>query len=385
MNGVQVFLLGLLAFWGLLYLISRVFHLERYGLEVKPAYLMYKSKGLKRALEVLPEKGRVLWWTLCNAGLLLAAALMVFVVYFLSDNLLRITRAQTAVGGVFLILPGITIRLRWLPYFFVAAAIIVMTHEMAHGFVAQLEKISVKSAGVLLAVILLGGFVELDEEEFEKAPTLTKLRLLSAGPSTNLVTWLLALLLLTNLYAPASGILILGTVEGKPLEQAGLQRWDIIYKMNGTETLNVTALQSYMENNVTANDTLILETSKGNITITTVADPKNASRAILGLLPVAEWGYWNYYPCRLGPGQFVAFHYHFYTSLEWIQLLAFGVSIFAMLPAYPFDGERFLYYILKGRMKRGLRGVRIAISAACWFLMAANLGLTFIRYGLVFF
>lgn len=380
MNGVYVFLLGLLAFWGLLYLISRVFHLERYGLEVQPAYLMYKSKGLKRALEVLPEKGRRIWWTLSNVGLFLAAALMVVVIYFLSDNLLSFTRDQAAVGGVFLIIPGITIRLRWLPYFFVSAAIIVMTHEMAHGFVARLEKIPVKSAGFLLVAVLPGGFVEPDEKKFEKAPTLTKLRLLSAGPSTNLVTGFLALLLLTSLYAPASGILILETVEGGPLEKAGLQRWDIIYSVNGTETPTVGDFQSYMDSNVIAGDTLILETNKGNKNITTGADEENASRAILGLLSGSA-----YYPYRLGPGRFVALHYRLHTSLEWINLLAFGVSIFMMLPAYPFDGERFLYYLLARRMKRGLREVRVAISAACWFLMVANLGLSFITYGRIFF
>jgi len=384
MSDLLWFLLGLAAFWAILYLAGRVLHLDRHGWEIEPAYFIYRSRGLKRVVEALPERSRALWRVLCNVGVGLAAGQMVYVIYLFARNLLMFARPAEGGGGtpVFLILPGITMRLHWLPYFLLSAAVVVITHEMAHGVAARLDGIPVTSAGVILALVIPGGFVEPDEEQFKKASTPSKLRVMSAGSSTNLVTGLLALLLLSSLYAPASGVLILNPVEGWPIDRAGLGRWDVIYAINGTETPNVWALQNYMIH-VTAGENLTLETNRGSVTIKTGTDPDNKSRALLGLHPVAQWGYWNYYPWRLGAGRLVALGYHVYTALEWVQMLGLGMAVVMMLPAYPFDGERFLYYA-SGRLARGRRReVRVLFNAVGWGLLAGNVVSTFVRYGLL--
>ena len=54
-----------------------------------------------------------------------------------------------------------------------------------------------------------------------------------------------------------------------------------------------------------------------------------------------------------------------------------------MLPLYPFDGERFLYYILEGATRRWKRELRIVINAFSIGLLAANMVLSFVRYGLI--
>lgn len=374
----EVFLLALLIFWVLLYLAGRLFHLDKYGFEIYPAYLSYKSEKLKAFLDVLSERGGVVWRKLCDLGWVLAIGLMAYSVYFLADNVWKF--AQPGGGGapVIPVLFGITIRLYWLPYFMASAVIVVITHELAHGVAARLEKIPIKSAGVLLALVIPGGFVETDEERFEKASTLSKLRVLSAGSSTNLVTGLLVFLLSTTLYAPPSGILILGTLGGGPLEQEGLRRWDVIYAINGTEISTLQDLDTYFAN-VTVNDTLILETSKGNKTITVIQDPTEAeSHGIIGLTDR-----WNYYPFRFGPRRLIPIQHHLHMTLDWILILAWGIALFNMLPIYPFDGDRCLYSLLEKVVKKRRREVRILFNSVCLGLMAANLMLTFMRYGLI--
>ena len=44
-----------------------------------------------------------------------------------------------------------------------------MVHEGAHGIVAALEKIKIKTGGFAIFIAMFAGFVEPDEEEFNKA------------------------------------------------------------------------------------------------------------------------------------------------------------------------------------------------------------------------
>jgi len=54
-----------------------------------------------------------------------------------------------------------------------------------------------------------------------------------------------------------------------------------------------------------------------------------------------------------------------------------------MLPLYPFDGEKFLYYSLKKIVKNRHYEARILFNAICLGLIAINMAMSFIRYGLI--
>ncbi len=368
---IQVFLIGLVVFWAVLYAVGRVFHLEKHGFEVGPAYFMFKSKRMKDFVDAVSGRRSGFWKTLANVGLVLGFGLLVYSLFFLISNLLKF--AQPAGGGttpIFLLIPGVTFRLFWLPYFLIAGMIIVVTHELAHGISARLDKIPIDSAGVMVALVFPGAFVEPNEEKFEEAPLLPKLRMLAAGSSTNLITGLLALLLLTALFTPA-GIVILETSAGGPFEKAGLGPWDVIYGINGTKIENSTALANYMDG-VAVNDTLVLETNKGDVTVTTEEGPDG--QAIIGLA-----SFLNYFQGRLSLGHVVDVHVH--LTLTWLLLMGIAIGVFNMLPAFPFDGDKVLYYSLKKVTKRGLRVVRIVVSLSCFGLIAANIILSIINFG----
>jgi membrane-associated protease RseP (regulator of RpoE activity) len=333
---------------------------------------MYKSKWMKNVLDRISESRQVFWKTLANIGIALAFGLMVFSIYFLANNLVKFFIPIGEASPVSLIIPGITLPLNWLPYFFAAAAIIVLTHEFAHGIAARIEKVPIKSAGIMAALVFFGGFVEPDEEKLEKAPKSSKLRIIAAGSSTNLVTTFLVILLLIGLFAPSSsGILIQGIRENGPAAEAGLQQWDIVFAVNSNRTLTIDDFE-IMTAHIVPGQNLTFSTKRGDINIT--VGTSSSGNASIGIL------YSNYYPCIVEISPIITVN--LYMFLNWLFLIAGSVAIFNMLPLYPFDGEKFVYYSLENIVKKRLREARIFYNAICLGLIALNIALTFIKYGL---
>jgi membrane-associated protease RseP (regulator of RpoE activity) len=373
------FLIGLVVFWAILYLLAYVFHLDKYGLDVKPAFLMYKSKALNESIDKLAKKKPVLWTTLSNIGVAFSVGLMAFSIYFLVNNLLRFSQVGD-IGYVAPVIPGLTLSMTWLPFFLVAIIVIVLPHELAHGIMARVENIPVLSTGILAVLVFFGAFVEPDEKEFEKASLTARLRMLSAGSATNIVTALLALILLSGLFAAPAGVLIQDTVPDGPLENAGFGRWDVIQGINGTPIATYPDFTIYMRS-VKAGQNLSVTVLHNNrveqIPIKTAPAPENKSRAILGFSPSLT----DYQPNKLGLHQYAGVN--LYWTIFWIYAFSFSVAVFNMLPLYPFDGERVLYYPLERFVKKRKRELRISLSAFTLALFALNIIISIWRYGLL--
>lgn len=374
------FLIGLIVFWAILYLIARAFHLDKRGLDVKPAFFMYRSKALNSSIDKLAKKQPVLWTVLSNVGVAFSIGLMAFAIYFLVNNLLRFSQVGE-IGYVAPVVPGLTLSLYWLPYFLVAIVVLVIPHELAHGISARVENIPVLSTGIIGMLIFFGAFVEPDEKEFEKASLRARLRMLSSGSSTNLVTAFLALILMSGLFMSPAGVLIQDTVPGGPVDSAGLGRWDVIQAINGTSVATYVDFVNYMRN-VKVGENLNLTVLKNNVArpviITTVGDPNNSSRAIIGLSTGLGA---SYQPNRLGLDQYSGVN--LYWTLFWTYLLAFSLAVFNMLPMFPFDGERVLYYPLERFVKKRKRELRIGLNAFTFGLFALNIIISIWRYGLL--
>lgn len=372
------FLIGLVIFWAALYLLAKVFHLDKRGLDVRPAYFMYRSMALNSTLDKLAKKKPFLWTVLSNIGVAFSFGLMAFSLYFLISNLLRFAQIGE-VSYVAPVVPGLTLSLYWLPYFFFAVVVVILPHELAHGIVSRLENIPVLSTGIMAVLVFFGAFVEPDEKEFEKASLLARLRMLASGSATNLVTAFLFLILLTSLFAPSNGILIQETVPGGPLDQAGIGRWDVIQAVNGASIVTYANFSAYMKG-VSPGEKLNVTVLNNNevkyVDITTVAAPENQSRAIIGF---SRWT--DYRPNKLGLNQYMGVN--LYWTVFWTWAIAFSVAVFNMLPLYPFDGERVLYYPLERLVKKRKRELRFALSGFTLGLFALNIILSLWRYGLL--
>jgi membrane-associated protease RseP (regulator of RpoE activity) len=365
------FLLGVAVFWMFLYVLSRVIRLEKHGLEVKPFYFMYKSKALNKTIDSWAKKRHKLWLVLSNVSIALGIGLMAFSVYFLLNNMLRFIFQIGMVSPVFPVIPGLTLRLYWLPYFVVGAVVAVLTHELAHGVVARLENIPVLSTGILAAVVFFGAFVEPDEKTFERASLKARLRVLAVGSSTNLITALLTFLLLSGLFEAPAGVIIQETLPNGPVDKAGLGQWDVIYAINGNRTPTILEFVEYMSQ-IEPNEEVILSTSKGDITVNTTRSKTN--QTIIGVILFPFSGY---RPSRLGLGHYLDIN--LFLTLFWIYLITLSLAIFNMFPLYPFDGERFLYYPLKKLLGKRKLKLREALNVVFLSLLAGNMLLSFVR------
>jgi membrane-associated protease RseP (regulator of RpoE activity) len=376
------FLAGLLIFWVVLYLIAHVLHLDKRGLDVQPGYFMYRSKALNLSIDKITKKHPFLWTVLSNIGLAFSIGLMAFALYFLISNLLRFTQIGQ-IAYVAPVIPGLTLSLAWLPFFVFAAIVVILPHELAHGIVSRLENIPVLSTGIVAFLVFFGAFVEPDEKEFEKSSLMGRLRVLSVGSSTNLITALFVLLLLTGAFSAPAGVLIYQVIPGSPLAKSGkpVQQWDVIQTFNNTSVLSYVQYSELTKNvgpNVTVTVTILHANQKENITLVTVPNPSNLSKGIIGFevsfIP-------DYHPSRLSLDQYI--NVNLYLTLFWVYLVAFSVAVFNMLPLYPFDGERVLYYPLERFVKNRKRELRFAISGITLALFALNIILSFWRYGLL--
>jgi membrane-associated protease RseP (regulator of RpoE activity) len=372
------FLIGVAVFWVVLYVLAYVFHLEKRGLEVKPAYFMYKSKALNSFIDGLANKGRKLWTVLSNIGVALSIGLMVFSIYYLFSNLLRLVFQPRLAVPVVPAIPVLTISLYWLPYFFLAVGVVILTHELAHGIIARLQNIPVLSTGILAFLVFFGAFVEPDEKEFEKASLTTRLKMLAAGSSTNLVTGLLMFLLLLGLFAPPTGVLVQEVLPNSPFAKAGFGQWDVIYAVNGQRVIVPANLTNVMRN-VKPNTTLLLTVLHNNElinkSVTTMASPSNSSQGIIGVLVGG-----SYSPSVFRLTQYANIDLFF--ALYWIFLLSISVAVFNMFPAFPFDGERMLYYPLASLVKKRKQELRQTLNILSWGLFAVNVILSLWQMGL---
>jgi len=106
--------------------------------------------------------------------------------------LLKTWAGETSCPNVGPLIPGVQVP--QMPIFiplhgWIGLFLAIIIHESSHGIQAISEKIKLKSSGFLLAgFIPIGAFVEPDEEQLKKSKDMTKLRIYSAGPASNLIS-----------------------------------------------------------------------------------------------------------------------------------------------------------------------------------------------------
>ncbi len=105
-------------------------------------------------------------------------------------------------------------------YGIIGLVVAIVVHELAHGLLIANQKMKIVSLGILLFIIPIGAFVEPDEEELKNVPRKKRMRVFAAGPTTNLIIALIALLLFVSLISGISprysGMYVAASYEGGP-------------------------------------------------------------------------------------------------------------------------------------------------------------------------
>jgi membrane-associated protease RseP (regulator of RpoE activity) len=190
--------------WFVFYGTLKLLKVERPDLEISPFYALFKSTKLNSFITRLATWNPGFWRILGNIGVVLSIGEAAFATWLLGGNLLRFLFLPGEATPVQPLIPGVTIGIQSLPWFLLAAGIVILTHELSHGIQCVLEGIKVKSSAILVAVITFGGAVEPDEEELKAAPLMSKLRVFASGSVVNLILglFILALLISVGKYIP---------------------------------------------------------------------------------------------------------------------------------------------------------------------------------------
>jgi membrane-associated protease RseP (regulator of RpoE activity) len=183
----------IIAIWFLFFSVVKLFKLESEGLEVTPYYAIVKSTALNGIITKLALWKPKAWKVLGNIGVVSAVGQGIFATYMLTSNFLRFFLKPETASPVQPLIPGVTISASSLPWFLLAAGIVILTHELSHGIQCVMEGVKVKSAAALYAIITFGGAVEPDEDDLKQASLISRMRIFASGSLINLITGILTI------------------------------------------------------------------------------------------------------------------------------------------------------------------------------------------------
>ncbi len=386
MATVPIILAIYIAIWAIISIAWWAFRADRFGITGPPLYLIYRTTKLNRWIEKISNISTTGWRVIWNLGIVTAVGLMAFIFYQLAENLVNLLyKSPQAVSIQPIVpLPGLFVSFETFPYLVLALSVVVVTHELSHGIASLVEKIPLKSTGAFFAHILMGGFVEPNEEQLSKASNVAKLRVFAAGSFTNVVIGIMFVLLLSNFAATIApfytvtqtGVSIGSIPNNLPAHTSGLQAGDIVTSINGTAITGINDLRRYM-NDVTPGQVVVVGTQRGNFPVKTITDPNNATHAVIGISGLTDnIVYGPKFPFLSSDLPNILLHSEF-----WLSVVLTSVAMINMLPMYPFDGDKFLDTALNVLGIRQTKGIRSAANAAGYLLLLLNIGLSLIRFG----
>ena len=193
MNGIWYYIIAFFLIWILSLTFRR--QLSNHGFEINFPTIMWKTKRFHNVIEKIANLSPRFWKWFMNVGIIISFIAMFFITYSLIQSLSTLIEAP----AVSIVLPGVempgsTIYVP-LGYGLISLATVLIVHEFSHGILSRVEKINIKSVGLLLFTILPGAFVEPDEEELVKSSKLSQLRVYAAGSMANITLAIVALLI----------------------------------------------------------------------------------------------------------------------------------------------------------------------------------------------
>ena len=380
------FLAVYLAIWVFISILWWAFKGERFGVSGLPYYLIYRTTRLNNWIQKISASAPTAWRTVWNLGIVTGIGSMSYIFYQLIKNLLNLMfRTDQAVSVQPIVpLPGLFVSFETFPYLVLALSVVVVSHELSHGIASLVDRVPLKSTGAFFGHVLMGGFVEPDEEKLNQAKNLTKLRVFAAGSFTNIVLGILCIVLLANFTATiapfynvvATGVSIGSVPDNLPAYSSGLQTGDTVTSINGTRISNLNDLRQYMAG-VVPGQSIVIGTPRGSYTVKTAPDKANATHALIGISGLTDnIVYSPKFPLLSGEFPSMLLHAEF-----WLSIVLVSVALINMLPMYPFDGDKFLETALNIFGIKNTKSIRTAANSAAYAVLILNIGFSLLRFG----
>ena len=325
--GIEKFIIVLLVGYALL------LELERREKIKGERYLFIFIFRTKRGKEIISKIARFkrFWLFIGNIGILVGILGMFAIFFFLYSSLYSQYFLKQPIGGVQLVIPGVTIPF-W--YGVLGLASVIIVHEIAHGILAIREGVPIKSLGIALVTIIpIGAFVEPDEEVLNNSNSGAKLRVYSAGSFANLTLAFLAfgILVAFSGFFFSSGVEIVDIAKDSPSEGI-LEKGMIITSINGEEILTIEDFKK-ISMKIKPNEKIEIKTDKGVFYIKAGRNPEDPSRGFLGIFVTS--------PLKKGLSEFL------FLALSWISFLNQGIGLINLAPIHFGVAATDGYHILK--------------------------------------
>jgi len=385
--------------WVIIIVVAKALKLEKYGFELKAYSLVYKNKGVNDTLIKVLGRTKKSVKVFADLSVIAGFIMMGFAFYFLLNNISNYFVAQSNFSELTVLIPGVTLTSpEAITYFLLSIPIVLVMHEGAHGIVAALEKIKIKTGGFAIFIAMFAGFVEPDEEEFEKAKKISKLRVIGAGATSNvLFAIVLGIIMLTNpvfgmivesiplfgepilntFYELSSGVLILSTMENSGAEQAGLLGNDIITSINDIP-IRGPADFPILDPGDTATVSILRDGQEMEFGVEIMSSPDDPERGLIGIMrdnsipykPVMNFIDWSNVDFNIS------------MFLLWLWMISFFIGIINMLPLPILDGGKFIHTIIDKRFsEKSVNVVMWIIYGFTFALFGLNIALSYLKSG----
>lgn len=379
--------------WGVILGVTKVLKLDKHGFEIKPYSLTYKNAQVQTVLTKVLGRTRRGIRVFADVSVVAGFIMMGFGFWFLIDNVTKFFDKPEEFSELTVLIPGVTLTSSSaILYFLLSIPIVLVIHEGAHGIVATLEKIRIKTGGFAIFIAMFAGFVEPDDEEFNKAKKISKLRVIGAGATSNVIFALaLGAILLTNpffaiivpepirsaFYEIPQGVNVLSIMPGSGAEKAGLQTNDIITSIN-----DITIVTPFDFTKVklapgsTASVIVLRNGQEITHQVEIMPSPEDPTKGLIGITrdnsvsykPVYDFIEWKSAELSM--------------FLLWLWMISFFIGIINMLPLPILDGGKFIHSIIDKKLSDVMVNRTMwAIYGFTFALFGLNIALSYIKSG----
>jgi len=378
--------------WVVILIAAKSLKLEKHGFELKAYSLTYKNTQVQSVLSKILTRTRRGIRVFADVSVVAGFLMMGFAFWFLLNNLSNFFVEPTEFAELTVLIPGVTLTSGpAIAYFLLSIPIVLIIHEGAHGIVASLEKIKIKTGGFAVFIALFAGFVEPDEEEFDKAKKISKLRVIGAGATSNVIfAFALGALLLTNpifalvlpeplvewFYDAPDGVLVISIIPDGGAEKAGLQSGDLITAINGVVIITPLDFQKIdLKPGETVTVTVQRNGQQLQLPVEIMPSPDDPNRGLVGIMRDNALSYKPVY-------NFIEWDPQVSMFLLWLWMISFFIGIINMLPLPILDGGKFIYTIIeKKASEQKIKVIMWAIYAFTFVLFGLNIALSYVKSG----
>jgi len=276
------------------------------------------------------------------AGMLLTFILILVLTYNLIMNVPGAGGASPVIPGLPIAGTGIVFPLvtGWIALF-----IIMFVHEFAHGIIASVHNIRIKSSGIAFFGPILGAFVEPDEKQLIKEKDSVQHSVFAAGSFSNLLLVVVVNLIALIIFAPLVSTLVSSTgvivspQPDLPADKAGIANNTIITKVNNIDIIDTSDLQEMLKD-IKVDQTITLSSENKTFSVITTENPEKPSQGYLGI-----WILGNKLKLKNeGPLTKIAFEVvkWFLSLLGWTAFLSLNIGLINLFPIFITDGARML-------------------------------------------